>query len=42
MLQTYDYYAEKDYKGLDKTLEVPVQKAELGKIGIASGYTNLE
>jgi hypothetical protein len=36
MFQSYDYYKEKEWKGLDPNFERPVEKAKLGKIGIAS------
>lgn len=42
MLQTYDYYKDREWKGLDKGIKKDVEKAKLGKIGIATGYTKLE
>lgn len=42
MLQSYDYYKDKEWKGLDNKLEKPVEMATLGKVGIATGYKNLE
>jgi hypothetical protein len=42
MFQSYEYYQNKEWKGLDPEFERPVEKAVLGKIGIASAYTKLE
>lgn len=41
VLQTYDHYADRSYKGLDVDQEVPVHKAKLGRVGIAMGYKDL-
>lgn len=42
VLQTYDHFLERSYKGLDIDQSVPVQKALPGRVGIAMGYKNLE
>lgn len=42
VLQTYDQYLERSYKGLEKEQQVPVEKATLGRVGIATGYKTIE
>jgi diphthamide biosynthesis protein 2 len=42
VLQTYDHYADRSYKGLDMEQDVPVHKAKLGRVGIAMAYKDLQ
>lgn len=42
MYQTYDYYKEKEYKGLDREQVVDVHKAKIGQVGIATGYKDIK
>lgn len=38
MIQTLDYYKDRQYKGLTFADKKQVQKVKMGKIGIASQY----
>ena len=38
----YEYFRDKNWKGLDTKIEVPVQKAKLGEVGIPLSYTKIK
>ena len=42
VFQTYDFYKDKEWKGLDPELKVEVHRAKLGKVGIAAGYKRIQ
>lgn len=42
MIQTLDFYKQREYKGLEFKEKKEVEKVKLGKIGIATQYKPLK